>query len=193
MSNFLDNLKGLFQFIKSKTFLKQIGIAIVSILVFVFVLQWWLGVTTNHNQKIQVPNLHKMSLAEVEQKLTDLNLDFVVIDSANYNPDYPKKSIIEQDPEAGDFVKEKRKIYVTLNPSKYRDVQIPDLNGRTRRQATTHLRSIGFKVGDNVTWVADIGKDVVRGLKYKGQKIEPGTKLPKQTTIDLILGDGNGN
>lgn len=193
MSNFLDNLKGLFQFIKSKTFLKQIGIAIVSILVFVFVLQWWLGVTTNHNQKIQVPNLHKMSLAEVEQKLTDLNLDFVVIDSANYNPDYPKKSIIEQDPEAGDFVKEKRKIYVTLNPSKYRDVQIPDLNGRTRRQATTHLRSIGFKVGENVTWVADIGKDVVRGLKYKGQKIEPGTKLPKQTTIDLILGDGNGN
>lgn len=193
MSNFLDNLKGLFQFIKSKTFLKQIGIAIVSILVFVFVLQWWLGVTTNHNQKIQVPNLHKMSLEEVEQKLTDLNLDFVVIDSANYNPDYPKKSIIEQDPEAGDFVKEKRKIYITLNPSKYRDVQIPDLNGRTRRQATTHLRSIGFKVGDNVTWVADIGKDVVRGLKYKGQKIEPGTKLPKQTTIDLILGDGNGN
>ncbi|TDQ27541.1 PASTA domain-containing protein [Tenacibaculum caenipelagi] len=192
MSNFSENLKGLFQFIKSKTFVKNIGIAIVLLLVFVFTLQWWLGVTTNHNQKIQVPNLHKMSLAEVTQKLDELNLDFVVIDSANYNPEYPKKSIIEQDPEAGDFVKEKRKIYLTLNPSKYRDVVVPDLNGRTRRQATTHLRSIGFKVGKNVTWVHDIGKDVVRGLKHNGKKIEPGTKLPKQTTIDLILGDGNG-
>ncbi len=193
MSNFSENLKGFFQFIKSKSFLKNIVMAIVLILVFVFALQWWLGITTNHNQKIQVPDLHKMSLADVTQKLEELNLDFVVIDSASFNPDYPKKSIIEQDPEAGDFVKEKRKIYLTLNPSKYRDVLVPDLNGRTRRQATTHLRSIGFKVGENVTWVSDIGKNVVRGLKHDGQKIEPGTKLPKQTTINLILGDGQGN
>ncbi len=193
MSNFSENLKGLFQFIKSKTFFVQIGIAIVSLLIFVFVLQWWLGVTTNHSQKIQVPNLHKMSLADVEKKLDELNLDFIVIDSASFNPDYPKKSVIEQNPETGDFVKENRKIYLTLNPSKYRDVEIPDLNGRTRRQATTHLRSIGFLVGDNVTWVSDIGKNVVRGLKYKENKIQPGSKLPKKTTIDLILGDGNGN
>lgn len=193
MSNFSENIKGLFQFIKSKTFLKQIIFAIVGILVFVFLLQWWLGVTTNHGQKIQVPNLHKMSLADVQTKLNELDLDYVVIDSASFNPNYPKKSVLEQNPEPGDFVKEKRKIYLTLNPSKYRDVLIPDLNGRTKRQATTHLRSIGFKVGNDVTYVRDIGKDVVRGLKYKGKRIESGTKLPKQTTIDLILGDGSGN
>lgn len=193
MSKFLENIKGLFQFVKSKTFLKQIGFAIIGLLVFVFLLQWWLGVTTNHSQKIQVPNLHKMSLSEVETKLDELDLAFVVIDSANYNPNYPKKSVLEQNPEAGDFVKEGRKIYLTLNPSRYRDVEIPDLNGRTQRQATTHLRSIGFKVGTDVTYVPDIGKNVVRGLKYKGQKIEAGTKLPKQSTINLILGDGSGN
>ncbi|WP_299122665.1 PASTA domain-containing protein [uncultured Tenacibaculum sp.] len=193
MSKFSENFKNLFQFIKSKSFFIQIGIAVVSILVFVFVLQWWLGVTTNHNQKIQVPNLHKMSLDAVEKKLDELNLEFIVIDSASYNPEYPKKSVIEQNPETGDFVKEKRKIYLTLNPSKYRDVEIPDLNGRTQRQASTHLRSIGFNVGKDITWVRDIGKNVVRGLIYKGSKIEPGTKLPKKSTIELILGDGNGN
>ncbi|WP_272151537.1 PASTA domain-containing protein [Tenacibaculum aiptasiae] len=193
MSKFSENFKNLFQFIKSKSFFIQIGIAVVSILIFVFVLQWWLGVTTNHNQKIQVPNLHKMSLEAVEKKLDELNLEFIVIDSASYNPDYPKKSVIEQNPETGDFVKEKRKIYLTLNPSKYRDVEIPDLNGRTQRQASTHLRSIGFNVGRDITWVRDIGKNVVRGLIYKGNKIEPGTKLPKKSTIELILGDGNGN
>lgn len=193
MSNFSEKLKNLFQFIKSKTFLKQIAIAVALLLVFVFVLQWWLGFTTNHNQKIQVPNLHKMSLNEMESKLKELNLDYMVIDSASFNPNYPKKSIIDQDPEAGDFVKEKRKIYITLNPSKYRDVEIPNLNGRTKRQATTHLQSQGFVVGKEVTWVADIGKNVVRGLTYKGKKITPGTKLPKQTTINLILGDGKLN
>ena len=192
MSNFSERIKGLFEFLKSKSFLKQLIIAVVGVFVMVFLLKWWLGITTNHGQKIQVPDLGKLSLAEVEKKLNELDLEFVVIDSATYNPEYPKKSVIEQNPEAGDFVKENRKIYLTLNPSKYRDVEIPDLNGRTRRQATTHLRSIGFIVGDDVTWVQDLGKDVVRGLKHKGVKIEPGTKLPKQSTINLILGDGDG-
>ncbi|MCD8402872.1 PASTA domain-containing protein [Tenacibaculum finnmarkense] len=193
MSNFSEKLKNLFQFIKSKTFFIQIGIAVVSLFITVFVLKWWLGFTTNHYQKIQVPNLHKMSLAQVEKKLEELNLDFIIIDSATYNPEYPKKSVIEQNPAVNDFVKEKRKIYLTLNPSKYRDIEVPNLNGRTKRQATTHLRSQGFIVGNEITWVEDIGKDVVRGLKYNGKEITVGTKLPKKTTINLILGDGNGN
>jgi beta-lactam-binding protein with PASTA domain len=191
MNTFSKEPKNLFQFIKSKTFFMQIGIAIVSLFLVVFILQWWLGVTTNHDQKIQVPNLHKMSLAEVEAKLDALNLDFIIIDSATYNPDYPKKSVIEQDPEVGGFVKEKRKLYLTLNPSKYRDIEIPNLNGRTKRQATTHLRSQGFIVGKKITWVKDIGKNVVRGLKHNGKVITPGTKLPKKTIINLVLGDGN--
>jgi len=178
------------QFIKSKAFFKQIAIALVLSIIFIFALRWWLGVTTNHDQKIQVPNLQKMSLSDVAQKLNELDLDFIVIDSASFNPTYPPKSVIEQTPEAGDFVKERRKIYLTLNPSKYRDISLPNLNGKTRRQATTHLRSIGFKVSNKVTWIPDIGKNVVRGIKYNGKRIKAGTKLPKNTTIELILGDG---
>lgn len=186
------SIMGIFQFLKSKAFFKQLGIAIVGLFVFIFVLQWWLGFTTNHDQKIQVPNLHKLSLEEVTKKLEELDLSYVVIDSASYNPNYPKRSVIEQIPAEGDFVKEKRKIYLTLNPSKYRDVTIPDLNGRTRRQATTHLRSIGFKVGDNPTYIPDLGKDVVRGLKHQGKKMNPGDKLSKNSVLEFILGDGNG-
>lgn len=180
------------KFIKSKSFFKQIAFAVIGLFAFVFLLKFWLGFSTNHNQKIQVPDLHKMSLTEVQQKLKELDLDFIVIDSASYNPSYPKKSVIEQTPESGDFVKEKRKIYLTLNPSKYRDLTIPDLNGRTKRQATTQLRAIGFNVSTNYTWVSDIGKDVVRGLKHKGKKLKSGGKLPKESIIDLILGDGKG-
>ncbi|PQJ23103.1 PASTA domain-containing protein [Tenacibaculum sp. SG-28] len=187
----MEHIKGFFGFLKSKSFLVQIGIAILSLLLFVFLLQWWLGMTTNHGQKIQVPNLDKLALADVKTRLETLDLQFVVIDSANYNPDYPKKSVIEQDPEAGDFVKENRKIYLTLNPSKYRDVEIPDLNGKTKRLATSILLSSGFLVGDEITYVKDKGKDVVRGLKHNGEDLQPGTKLPKQSTINFILGDGN--
>lgn len=181
------------QFFKSKVFFIQVGLAIIGLLLFVFGLQWWLGYTTNHDQKIQVPDLNKMSLAEVEKTLNELSLTYEVIDSASYNPTFPKKSVIEQNPEVGDFVKEKRKIYLTLNPSKYKDIAIPDLNGKTKRQAITHLRSIGFLVGEDFTYVPDIGKDVVRGLKHKGKQVGLGNKLPKKSVINLILGDGTGN
>jgi beta-lactam-binding protein with PASTA domain len=181
----------IFQFIKSTSFLKQVAIAVVAFFLIIFGLQWWFGFTTNHDQKIEVPDLHRMELSEVESKLKEFDLRFEVIDSTRYNPSYPNKSVIEQNPTAGDFVKQNRKIYLTVNPSKYRDVELPDLNGRTKRQAITHLLSIGFRVGDEFSYVPDIGKDVIRGMKYKGKKVKPGTKLPKDSKINLILGDGN--
>jgi len=181
------------KFLKSTSFFKQIAMAIIGMLIFVFVLKYGLEISTNHDQKIQVPNLHKMTLKDVDRKLKALHLEFIVIDSASYNPNYPNKSVIEQTPESGDFVKEKRKIYLTLNPSKYRDVTIPDLNGRTKRQATSHLRSIGFHIDSNYTYVKDIGKDVVRGIRYQGKKLKQGDKLPLNSILNLVLGDGKGN
>ena len=180
----------IFQFIKSKSFFKQIAIVIVGFVILFFILKFWLSITTNHNQKIQVPDLNKITISEAKRKLKELNLDFKVIDSTSYNIDYPKKSVIEQSPQAGEFVKEKRKIYLTLNPSKYRDISIPELNGRTKRQAEAELLAIGFIVGTNYTYVRDIGKDVVRGLRYKGDIINVNDKLPKNSIIDLVLGDG---
>ena len=181
------------QFFKSKTFFKQIAFAIIGVVVFVFFLKFWLNVTTNHDQRIQVPDLHKLTITEAEKTLKELNLDFIVKDSARYNPTYPKKSVIEQNPLAGAFVKEKRKIYLSLNPSKYRDITIPNLNGRTKRQAISELRAIGFIVGTNFTYVSDIGKDVVRGLKHKGKIVNANDKLEKNSIIQLVLGDGEGD
>jgi beta-lactam-binding protein with PASTA domain len=181
-----------FQFLKSKTFFVQIAIAIVALLLFVFGLKYWLGVSTNHDQKIQVPDLQKLTLEEVKIKLEQLDLAYKIIDTASFNPSYPINSVIEQTPEAGDFVKEKRKIYLTLNPSKYRDITVPDLNGRTKRQASSQLRAMGLRIGTEFTFIRDIGKDVVRGLRFKGKVIDKGDKVPLNSVVDLVLGDGEG-
>ena len=182
----------LIQFIKSKTFLKHLLFAVLGLAIFIFVVIKWLNISTNHNQKIEVPNLEKLSLMKVERILKQLDLNLIVIDSASYNPLYPKKSVIEQSPEAGDFVKEGRKIYLTLNPSGYANVEIPDLLGKTKRQANSQLMAIGFRVSDNVVYVSDIAKDVVRGLKFNGKDIKAGEKIPQNSVITLKLGDGNG-
>lgn len=183
----------LIQFFKSKSFLIQLAIALVGLILFVFIVMKWLNISTNHDQKIEVPNLEKMSLLKVENELEDLDLNFVVIDSASYNPDYPQKSVIDQSPEAGDFVKENRKIYITLNPSGYKDVEIPNLLGKTKRQVTSQLLAIGFRISPKEIYVNDIAKDVVRGLRYGGKNLKVGDEIPKNSLITLKLGDGKGS
>ncbi|WP_298367727.1 PASTA domain-containing protein [uncultured Lutibacter sp.] len=183
----------LVQFIKSKEFLKQLLFAVVGLVIFIFIVMKWVNISTNHDQKIEVPNLEKMSLSEVEKTLSELDLRLFVIDSASFNPDYPKKSVIDQDPEPGDFVKENRKIYLTLNPSGYRNVTIPNVLGKTKRQVTSQLSAIGFKISSKPIYVSDIAKDVVRGLLYNGKNLKEGDEIPKTSEITLKLGDGNGS
>lgn len=180
-----------FKFIKSKVFFKQLLMAFIGLLVLIILSVFWLNVSTNHNQKIEVPNLSKMSLEKVEQTLDDLNLIWEVIDSASFNADYPKKSVIEQSPEAGDFVKKNRKIYLTLNPSGFKDIEIPDFYGKTKRQAVSQLTAIGFRISAQEIYVNDIAKDVVRGLIFNGRDLKNGDKIPQNSEIILKLGDGN--
>ncbi|MFO7673365.1 MAG: PASTA domain-containing protein [Lutibacter sp.] len=180
-----------FKFIGSKVFLRQLLMAIVGFVILIVLSVFWLNFSTNHNQKIEVPNLSKLSLEEVEQTLDDLDLNWEVIDSASFNADYPKKSVIEQSPEAGDFVKENRKIYLTLNPSGFKDIEIPDFYGKTKRQAVSQLTAIGFRISAQEIYVNDIAKDVVRGLIYKGKDLKNGDKIPQDSELILKLGDGN--
>lgn len=177
------------KFISSTTFLKQILLAIVALVVFCFLLLKWLDFTTNNGEFIVVPNLKGKSLQTVEIELRDNDLAMEIQDSANYNPNYPKYSVIEQNPEAGSKVKENRKIYLILNPSGYRKVAVPEVVRRTYRQAKPTLEALGFEVGE-ITYRDDIGKDVVLEMRHEGEKINSGKLLPLTTKIDLVLGNG---
>lgn len=178
------------KFIVSKTFFKQLGLAAVTLLVLSFLLLRWLDSTTNHGEFIIVPDLKGKSLETVEIELKDKDLVMAVQDSSNYNPNYPKYSVIEQNPKAGSKVKENRKIYITYNPSGYRRVEVPNIEMRTLRQARPTLEAVGLEVGE-LTYKDYIGKDVVLKMYHEGRLIEPGDLLPLTSVIDLEVGNGN--
>jgi len=147
--------------------------------------------TTNHNETTEVPNLAKMSLDKVEEKLDEMSLRYEILDSANYNPDFPRYSVIEQIPKPGKFVKENRKLYLTLNPSGYRKIEVPNILGRTRRQAEPTLLAMGFEIG-KISYRPHISDNVLE-MRFNGEKLEPGTKIQKTSVIDLIVGDQSLN
>ena len=178
------------KFLSSKTFLKQIALALIALVVLCFIILKWLKVSTNHGDFETVPNLTGKSISVAQIELDENNLVMQIQDSANFNPKYPKFSVIEQEPPAGSKVKENRKIYLTLNPSGYRKILVPDLKERTFRQAKPTLEALGFRVG-KLTYENNIGKDLVLRMLYKGKLIKPGDMLEKTSVIDLVLGNGN--
>lgn len=179
----------LIRFLKSKLFLKQLILAIVAIVVLAFIVLKWLNVSTNHGEFETVPNLKGKSIEVAQIELNENNLAMEILDSSNFNPDYPKFSVIEQDPLAGKKVKENRKIYLTLNPSGYRKVMVPELTERTLRQAKPTLEALGFQLGE-LKYIDNIAIDVVLKMTFNGKDIRAGDMLPKTSKIDLVLGNG---
>lgn len=182
-------MRSFFNFLKSKTFLIQVGLAIAVSVIIVFVVLGWLNRTTNHGEFVEVPDFSKQSVMEMRKSIEDAGLRYEVLDSANFNPDFPRFSIIEQNPLAGAKVKTNRKIYFTVNPSGYKKVTVPKIIQVTKRNASSMLKAVGLDV-QRVTYVDELGKDMVYQLKYKGKYIKPGDKLPKTSKIELICGNG---
>ncbi len=180
----------LFKFIFSKVFLIQLGLAIVAAVVLVFALMQWLKSSTDHNKYIKVPDLTNKTMNEATKLINESNLNLVLKDSTDYNPKFPRFSIVEQNPAAGGEVKKGRKIYVILNPSGYRKVKVPDVIQVTRRNAESRLLAVGLKI-EKVTYIDELGTDMVYSIKHKGKYISPGTQLTKTTEVELICGNGN--
>ncbi|MBT9190340.1 MULTISPECIES: PASTA domain-containing protein [Zobellia] len=183
-------MRNFFNFLKSKVFFIQIGLALLVLILFVFFMLRWLNSTTNHGEFVEVPDFSKMSVPEMRKSVEEAKLRYEVLDSANFNPDYPRFSIIEQNPPAGNKVKENRKIYFTVNPSGYKKVSVPNIIQVTQRNAESMLRAVGLDV-QRVTYIDQLGKDMVYYIKYKGKQIKPGDKLPKTSKIELVCGNGS--
>ncbi|MEC7263173.1 MAG: PASTA domain-containing protein [Bacteroidota bacterium] len=182
-------MKNFLNFLKSKTFLIQLGLAVMAVVVLVILAMQWLKGTTNHGEFVEVPDFSKMSVSEMRKTVEEAGLRYQVLDSSNYNPDYPRFSILDQNPPAGNKVKANRKIYFTVNPSGYKKVSVPDIIQVTQRNATSMLRAVGLEV-ERVTYIDELGKDMVYNIKFKGKYVKPGDKLPKTSKIELICGNG---
>ena len=177
------------KYLTSKVFFAQMlfAMGVVGALAFLFFNS--LNYITNHGQEIAIPDLSKLSVEQAEEKLSDISLDYIILDTVDYNPDFPKLTIVDQEPKPGSKVKAGRKVYLKINAETFTLVPVPDLIEKTYRQAEPTLKSIGLEVG-TITYKPYLGKDMVLEMKYKGAPVKPGTKIMKTSKIDLVLGDG---
>ena len=179
----------LFKFLTSRTFFIQAFLALAIVVGFTFLVIQFLDFRTNHGQEIKVPDLSKMKLEIAEEKLNELDLEVFLLDTVEFNADFPPFTILEQDPKAGSLVKDGRKVYVKLNAGEFTDITIPEFKDKTFRQISSTIKSLTLKEG-KVTYKPHIAKDVVLQIYQDGRRLRAGDKVKKNSTLDFVLGDG---
>ena len=180
------------KYLTSRVFFLQVVSALAIIAVLGYLFMHWLTFTTDHGHEISVPDLRKLTEEQVEEKLDELDLDYVLLDSVDFRGDYPKFSVVEQDPLPGTKVKVGRKVYIKINASGFSSVKIPDLIEKTYREAVPTLKALGLEEG-TVTYIPNLGKDMVLEMRYKGRNLKVGDRVLKSSKIDLVLGDGKAS
>ena len=176
-------------YLTSRVFFAQILAAMAIIATISYLFFHWLTYTTHHGQEITVLDLSKLSVEQAEEKLSAADLDYIILDTVDYRPEFPKLTIVEQEPKAGAKVKEGRKIYIKINAEKFTMVSLPDLVEKTYRQAVPTLEAVGLQEG-TITYKPYLGKDMVLEMRMNGKKLKAGDKVLKSSKIDLVLGDG---
>jgi eukaryotic-like serine/threonine-protein kinase len=162
----------------------------VLLVVALFFSGWlWLRSYTKHNVAMRVPELQGMTLAEAQGMLESRELRALVIDSV-YSDELPKGSVVEQDPAAGVEVKPGRKIYIVVNASEPKMIDMPRLVDLSKRQAISVLDIIGLKVQE-LQYRPDPCVDCVIAQLHKGQPIAAEARIRRGEAITLVLGSGD--
>lgn len=180
-------IKKIFAFLKSRTFLINLAIAIIALPLVFWMIFAWMGSYTHHNDFVLVPDFKDLKIGQLETFVEDKKVDYVIIDSL-WDPKLQKGIVVKQDPDPGDKVKEGRKVYLYVTSLRPPTISMPKLEDMSLRQAMAVCESYGL-IGVGVG-VADPCDGCIVKQLYKNKRIEPGTPIEKGQTITLQYGKG---
>ncbi len=170
-------------------FLINFGVVVTLLLLLALTFFYaYLPSATNSGETITVPSIEGMHIDELEEFLVSRNLRWEVNDSS-YSDEVPPLTVLKQFPAAGALVKENRKIFISVNRVQPPTVPIPNLIDGSLLNAHAVLRGNDLKPG-KIQLKASPFLNLVLEMHYNGRPIEAGTRIPKGSVIDLVVGDG---
>ena len=150
-----------------------------------------LGVITKHDEVLTVPNVLNTNTIAAVKLLEDKGFDVLIQDST-YTDTAKIGTVLKQFPEGNSLVKVNRTVLLTVNRAVLPKIEFPSLLGKSQEYALEILERSHFKVGDT-TFEPSFMKGAITQQSLNGTKIEPGTKIPWGSKIDLVIGLGLSN
>ena len=179
------------EFIFSKTFLKNLGLAIILVVALLMILLIWMNIYTRHGQAKPVPDFIGLTMEQTKTLAKTNKMRYQVIDSV-YTNLVSKGCVAEQNPKPGFKVKKWRNILITINAFAPEMVAMPNLVDLPKRQAIAMVVSSGLEMG-TLKYIPDLSIDVVRKQLHNGKEVQENDSLQKGSVIDLVLGKGLSN
>lgn len=178
------------KFLLSRTFLINVVIAFLIVILILTATLIGLKKYTHHGEAYPVPDLRGLTEQEVREKVAAEDLNYRIIDSAYIKNDKPG-CVIDQVPKPGFKVKENRTILITINSKAPEQVTLPKLRDISYREAQVLIEDCGLVLGDISFMPSEYDNLVLKAL-HDSTEVFKGDVLPAGSVIDLVLGKGSG-
>ncbi len=141
-------------------------------------------VVTRQGSEFELPDLTNQKVVDIDQKLEDLSLSYEIA-GEEYAPGKERGLIIRQYPIAGTRVKPGRTVKLIVCKGQ-RMVNIPQVSGKSVRQAILDLETAGLTVGEIAWAFSDTIPEKVVVFSYPSA----GTEIPSGSPVNLMVNRG---
>ncbi len=131
-----------------------------------------------------VPKVVGIDITQAEKILADNDLQAIISDTT-YDEKVPKGHVMLQKPNAGETVKEGRRIYLFISGGDP-IVSVPNLKGKSIRDAKFALERLGLSLGQVEDIPSNNPKDMIFDQQYAA-----GTQLQRGASVGVTMSVGN--
>ena len=156
--------------------------------IILLLLVWFMGLWTNHGKEEVVPDVKGLFIDNAVEVLEKSSLTFSIADSI-FDTTRVAGTVIEQNPHPMSRVKPGRTVYLTIVAFNPKMVTVPDIVNSSSRQAQSILNGMGIR---NITIKYEPSEypDLVLGVLSDNKNLKPGTRIPINAKVVLIVGQG---
>ena len=178
----------LIDFFKKHPIIKTLVLMIIVFFLLIWLTLYGLKLYTRHGKAVIVPEVKTLVVPDAIRILEREGFRCDIVDSLFIDGATPG-SVVEQTPTGGSKVKSGRIIYLSINAFSPRMISCPKVTDMSQRQALSTLESIGL-TNVQIRSVPSEYSDLVIGIQYRGETLEPGDKIPAGSAVTLLVGNG---
>ncbi|MEW6512104.1 MAG: PASTA domain-containing protein [Bacteroidota bacterium] len=165
---------------------KLLLVAAACIALFILLNSVLLPLYVNRQRTLPVPGVTGLPLQQAKDLLVKEGLEPVEADT-RADPDQPVGTVVFQNPAASSMVKEGRRVYLTVSGGEIR-VTVPQLRGRSLRDAKFALERYGLKLGG----MAFERSDQYPENTIVAQSVPPDARIPRGSRVSITVSSGAG-
>ena len=165
-----------------------LGIPLVCLLVIALIVdKIVMPIITRHGSEFALPDYVGQTVTDARISLADLDLRYEIA-SEQYSPGKEQGIILHQFPVGGTKVKDGRQIKFVISLGQ-KQVPIPDLAGKSVRQAMLDLEASGLTLGEIAWAFSDTIPERIVVFSYPNA----GTEIPLGTSVNLMVNKGRAS